>query len=601
MPRSVVSPSEYSISRVRTPTVRSEADVGAAEQPTIGSDVDEDAQPVARIGRTMAANAAEIDLLRWARMSGIYPAGDPAGYARTMIDFLARRTTLAGIGGLLAAFTTPAFAEIAPSSTDRPHIVVAMIDDLGWQDVSVPFGPNATPFNHRYRTPNLERLANRGTIFTDGYAASPVCTPTRTAFMTGLHPGRTGITYWTLHADRDNSTKHPRLTSPAWRLTGLDDTDITLAHLLDDAGYHTIHVGKAHFGAIGTPGADPANLGFDVNIAGHAAGGPGSFLGVHDFGAQKRQGKTGPSVWDVPGLDEYHGRDVYLTEALAEKAVAALRDGVASGDPVFLHFAPYAVHAPIMGNHRYLDRYPGLDSREAAYATMIESMDAALGRILDTLDELDIADDTIVVFLGDNGGLSAHARGGTPHVHNAPLRSGKGSAYEGGVRVPFVIALPGDEDDGHRESTPVTAIDLLPTLTELANVEVPADHAAILDGESIVALLDERTPRSGPARDRPLVWTMPHQWGASGPGIEPFTSIRRGDWKLLWFHDGPRVELYDLANDLGETTDVATDHPDLVQELLSELDAWYAETGASRSLLTATGEPIGLPSSSTDR
>ncbi len=567
----------------------------------------------------MLATDTTIDaILRRRNMSGIYPVGDPRGYARIMLDLSPRRHACRSLLALstftfsaftFSTFTSSAFTvsalalppAAATTTADRPHIVVAMIDDLGWQDVSVPFAAEATPFNQRYRTPNLERLAARGTIFTDGYAASPVCTPTRTAFMTGLHPGRTGITYWTLHADRDNSTRHPRLTAPEWRLTGLDDTDRTLAALLDDAGYHTIHAGKAHFGAIGTPGADPTNLGFDVNIAGHAAGGPGSFQGIHDFGAQKRQGKTGASVWDVPGLEEYHGRDVYLTEALAEKAVAALRHGVASGDPVFLHFAPYAVHAPIMGNHRYLHHHEGLHPTEAAYATMIESMDAGLGRILDTLDELGIADETIVVFLGDNGGLSAHARGGTPHTHNAPLRSGKGSAYEGGVRVPFVIALPGDEDDGRRVVTPVTAIDLFPTLSELAGIDSTATSSASLDGESLVPLLDPSDTRPGPASDRPLIWTMPHQWGASGPGIEPFTSIRRGDWKLLWFHDGPRIELYDLAKDLGETSDVSATNPEVVRGLLSDLDAWYADTNAARSIVTGTGHPIPLPSASIDR
>lgn len=493
---------------------------------------------------------------------------------------------------LLLALDPAAIATAKP-----PHIVVAMIDDLGWQDCSVPFGPEPTPFNRRYHTPNLERLAARGTILTDGYAASPVCTPTRTAFMTGLHPGRTGITYWTLRPGQDTSTKHPRLRAPNWRLTGLDESDVTLPRLLTEAGYHTIHAGKAHFGAIGTPGADPTNLGFDVNIAGHAAGGPGSFHGVHDFASRKRQGKTGPSVWDVPGLDEYHGRDVYLTEALAEETVQALRDGVATGRPVFLHFSPYAVHAPIMPNHRHLHRYEGLDRREAAYATMIESVDAALGRILDTLDELGIADDTIVVFLGDNGGLSAHGRGGERHVHNAPLRSGKGSAYEGGVRVPFVVAGPGLHADGHRESTPVTAIDLLPTLADLARVPIPEGHRAILDGDSLAPLLlAAPTEQSPPAPDRALVWHMPHQWGASGPGVEPFTSIRRGPWKLLWFHDGPRVELYDLDADLGERQDLAADRPEVVRSLLGDLDEWFSHTGARSSIDLETERPVGPPS-----
>jgi arylsulfatase A-like enzyme len=493
---------------------------------------------------------------------------------------------------------TMAAGPIENADPPRPNVVVFMVDDLGWQDVSLPLGPETTDFNRRYRTPNLERLASRGVVFTDAYAASPVCTPTRTSLMTGRHPGRSGITYWTLYADRDNSTKHPRLKSPPWRLEGLSSDDTTLPGLLQESGYRTIHIGKAHFGAIGTSGADPTNLGFETNIAGHAAGGPGSFYGIHDFGANKRQGKTGPSVWDVPGLDEYHGQDVFLTDVLAEEAEKEIRKKTADGRPFFLHFAPYAVHAPIMANPRHLEHYEGIDRREAAYATMIESADAALGRILDTLDELKLTDDTIVIFASDNGGLSAHARGGQPHVHNAPLRSGKGSAYEGGVRVPMVISGPGRNEihaDGRRISTPVTVIDLFPTVLELTNTPLPAEHAPTVDAESLVGLLRAGGDTEVPSKDRGLAWHMPHQWGASGPGIEPFTSFRRGKWKILYFHDGPRIELYDLANDLGETKNLAEEHPDIVQDLLLALEAWYVDTGATISIDSRTNQPVRRP------
>jgi arylsulfatase A-like enzyme len=478
-----------------------------------------------------------------------------------------------------------------------PNIVVVIVDDLGWQDVAVPLGPDVTEFNRRYRTPNLERLARRGVVFTDAYAASPVCTPTRAAFMTGRHPARSGITYWTLRADRDTSTAHPRLRRPDWRLEGLAEGDVTLPGLLQASGYRTVHIGKAHFGAIGTSGADPTRLGFETNIAGHAAGGPGSFYGIHDFAAQKRQGRTGASVWDVPGLEAHHGKDVYLTEVLAEEAVQQIRQAGTDDRPFFLHFAPYAVHAPIMPNHRHLDAYRDLHPREAAYATMIESTDAALGRILETLDELDLSDRTIIVFTSDNGGLSAHARGGAPHVHNAPLRSGKGSAYEGGVRVPMVVAGPpasGIHADGRRVETPVTVIDLFPTLLDFADVAIPTAHAPSVDGTSIARLLRQDDALE-PPRDRGLAWHMPHQWGASGPGIEPFTSYRRERWKLLFFHDGPRVELYDLETDLGETRDLASEHPDVVDRLLLELDAWMTATGADLSLDVATEASIARP------
>ncbi len=503
---------------------------------------------------------------------------------------------LLAVTALATAAASGAEEELVSCGDPPPNLVVFLVDDLGWQDVSVPMGPETTEFNRRYRTPNLERLAAEGVLFTDAYAACPVCTPTRTSLMTGRHPARNHITYWTLHADRDTSARHPRLTNPTWRLTGLDEADTTLPKLLREAGYHTVHVGKAHFGAVGTPGADPVNLGFETNIAGHGPGGPGSYYGVHDFGAMKRDGKTGPSVWDVPGLDEFHGKEVYLTEVLAEKAAEEIRKAHEDGRPFYLNFAPYAVHAPIMANPRHLDHYEELDRREAAYATMIESVDAALGSILAALEETGEAKDTIVVFASDNGGLSAHARGGTPHTHNAPLRSGKGSAYEGGVRIPMVIAGPGCglHADGRRIATPVTTTDLFPTLLEFAGVTIPAEHAATLDAASIAGFLRDGQS-APPAADRGLAWHMPHFWGVNGPGIEPFSSWRRGNWKLLYFHDGPRVELYDLASDLGETRDVMSVHPELVSELLRELDAWMIATGADLSIVTATGESVPRP------
>lgn len=479
-----------------------------------------------------------------------------------------------------------------PTSADPPNIVIFLVDDMGWQDTSVPFGSEKTPFNQRYRTPNMERLAERGMLFTDAYSASPVCTPTRTSIMTGQSPGRTGISYWTLHPDRDNSTRHPRIAAPPWRMEGLQDEDLTLADILQQAGYFTIHVGKAHLGAVGTSGADPENLGFDLNIAGHGPGGPGSFYGIHDFKARNRQGKTGTSVWDVPGLAAHHGKDVYLTEVLCNEAIEAINHASEMQTPFFLHFAPYAVHAPIMANHRYLSNYPSLDKREAAYATMIETMDDALGRILDELDRRNIADETIVIFTSDNGGLSAHARGGPPHVHNAPLRSGKGSAYEGGVRVPLIIAWPGVVPGGTRNSTPVISMDLFPTIIEMAETTASEDIDLPGDGWNLAPIL--RGTEEGEA-ERRLTWHMPHQWGASGPGIEPFSSIRRGFWKLYYFHDGPRIELYDLSEDPGETSEIAATNLEICRALLMDLDAWFKETGAEMSIDRNSNQPVMMP------
>ncbi|MCH2133041.1 MAG: sulfatase [Phycisphaerales bacterium] len=477
------------------------------------------------------------------------------------------------------------------AAAPRPNIVVVMVDDLGWQDTSMPFHETATPLNARYWTPHLESLARSGMVFTNAYAAGPVCTPTRTSLLTGQCPGRTHITYWTLHRDQDTSRKRDRLAAPDWNLNGLTAEDTTLPGLLQDAGYRTIHAGKAHFGAHGTTGSDPTNLGFEVNIAGHGSGAPASYLGTHDFSRAGKTGKEGSSVWDVPGLEKYHGQDIYLTEALAQEVLPELDRAVADEQPFFLHFAPYAVHTPIMANARHLDRYDTLHPREAAYATMIESYDEALGAILERIDDLGVRDNTIIIFTSDNGGLSAHARGGAPHVHNAPLRSGKGSCYEGGVRVPTVVTWPGQVEPGTRSDVPIVTWDLLPTLLAASGTTIPGDHA--VDGRDLTPVL---TDQAGDfPSDRVIGWNQPHQWGAPGPGIEPFTSIRKGQWKLIYFHDGPRFELYDLDADIGETQDLADLEPQRVHAMARDMQDWIEETGAQLSLDTSTGNPIAAP------
>ncbi len=472
-----------------------------------------------------------------------------------------------------------------------PNIVLVLVDDLGWQDVSVPMGSRPTAGNERYRTPWLERLAEEGIVFSDAYAASPVCTPTRVSILTGRHPARTDVTYWTLHPDRDTSSPHERLHPPAWRTMGWSEPEGTLPTLLSEAGYRTIHVGKAHFGAIGTPGADPTNLGFDVNVAGHAAGAPGSYLGTHAFTAGQRRGDGRPSVWDVPGLDEAHGSDVYLTDLLAAKANEEVRRAIADGKPFFLHFAPYAVHTPIMPHPDRVGGYGDLEPREAAYASMIESVDVALGSIVTTIEALGLAKDTLVVFASDNGGLSAHGRDGEAHTHNAPLRSGKGSAYEGGVRIPLVVRPPGGREEGGpaRVDTPVVTTDLFATILSVAGVAFDGEDADSMDLTELWS--DARTTTDV----RPLIWHMPHQWGVRGPGIEPFSSLRHDDWKLIYFHDGPRFELYDLDRDLGETNDLAPRMPELVRRLGGVLKLELDRRDARLSILKTTGRPVPDP------
>ncbi|MBL1217428.1 MAG: hypothetical protein D8M59_08020 [Planctomycetes bacterium] len=497
---------------------------------------------------------------------------------------------------------TAAQPALLPLPPDHPNIILFIVDDLGWQDLSVPlYNDTPTEFNQRYQTPNVKRLAEVGMRFTSAYASAPVCTPTRTSIMTGRSPGQSHITYWTLHKDRDTSTGHPTLRPPNWNVNGLQSDDVTLPKLLKEkVGYHTIHVGKAHFGAHDTSGADPTNLGFDVNIAGHASGGPASYYGTQHFTVAGRQGKQDPhsaeSVWDIPGLEKYHGSDIYLTEALAIEASAAIRDAVLNvHKPFYLNFAPYAVHAPIMPNERYLDQYPpDLNRTEAAYATMVQTYDAALGAITETLRDLDIIDDTIIIFTSDNGGLSAHARGGDPHTHNAPLRSGKGSAYEGGIRVPLIIAWPGVTEPNSESHMPVISHDLFTTILMMAGIEafrVPSLKS--IEGQDFTWILRDEVVDFEPYA---LYWHQPHQWGVSGPGIEPFTAINLFGMKLIYFHAGPRFELYDLDEDIGETNDLCLIDMDEAGFLAAWMDDWIKEKNVQMSIDKETNQPVPMPS-----
>ncbi len=478
----------------------------------------------------------------------------------------------------------------ASAGAQPPNIVLFLVDDMGWQDTSVPFHAERTPFNDRYQTPHMETLASEGMKFTSAYAAC-VCSPTRVSIMTGQNAARHGVTNWTLRKDRDQSGNHPTLLPPPdWNLNSLQPEDVTLPRLLQEVGYRTIHVGKAHFGAKGTPGEDPRALGFDVNIAGHAAGGLGSFLGTHNFSAAHRGGDR---VWDVPGLEKYHGQDIYLTEALTREANAQVDQAVADGKPFYLYMSHYTVHTPIMADNRFYEKYRqiGLDETEAKYASMIEGMDRSLGDILRNLERHRIEGNTVVIFMSDNGGLSAHGRGGEPHTHNLPLSSGKGSSHEGGVRVPMIVRFPGVVTPGSVTNAPVICEDLFPTILRIAGATIPADHVPTVDGRDFMPLL---TMGGDFDRDRAYFWHYPHVWGPSGPGIMPHSAIRRGEWKLIYDYAGKRYELYNLMNDLGERRNLADERRDIVGRLSADLRGYLEEVGAPMPVWKETGERASL-------
>jgi arylsulfatase A-like enzyme/lysophospholipase L1-like esterase len=485
-----------------------------------------------------------------------------------------------------------------------PNIVLFLVDDMGWQDTSVPFYSEQTAFNRRYQTPNMERLAASGMKFTQAYACS-VCSPTRVSLMTGLNAARHRVTNWTLRKNASNDRQHPRLDFPKWNVNGLSPVAgiertvhaRALPDFLREAGYFTIHSGKAHFGAIGTPGSDPKKVGFDVNIGGHAAGGPGSFLGTQNFSAAWRNADR---VWDVPGLEAYHGQDVFLTEALTIEANQAVDQAVTESKPFFLYMAHYAVHVPFAKDSRFYAKYrdAGLDETEAMYAAMVEGMDKSLGDILTNVERHGLTNNTIVLFMSDNGSLSANGRGGKPHTHNLPLSSGKGSAHEGGLRVPMLVSWPGVTEPRSTCHQPVIIEDFFPTLLEMAGLEM-ADGSdveqvgGLIDGQSFVNLL--RGEHDAGRDKRPLIWHFPNNWGPSGPGIGASSAIRIGDWKLIYYHDSQQYELFDLSKDIGETNNLADRHPEIRDRLAHKLGDTLSDVDAQMPLHRESGEPVPYP------
>lgn len=484
----------------------------------------------------------------------------------------------------LLALLSPALAAIAG---EKPNLVLIVVDDLGWQETSVPFHREVTPLNRRYRTPAMERLAAEGVRLTNAHA-SAVCSPSRVSLLTGMNAARHGVTNWTLHRDRGPDARHPTLELPDWPVNGLAPAPGTprtvvakpLPALLREAGYRTIHVGKAHFGAIGTPGADPRNLGFDVNVAGHAAGGPGSHLGEKGYSALWRGGEA---VWDVPGLDAHKAAGTPLAEALTLEAVKAVEAAVAERRPFFLHLAHYAVHAPWETDARFAARYEaaGLRGRELALATMVEAADTSVGEILAALDRLGVADDTLVILISDNGSPEQCPP-------NLPLRGHKKSPYEGGLRVPALVRWPGRVKPGAVDAVPVVIEDLFPTLLEAAGLGASAKVPQVVDGRSWVPHLEGSAPLPS---DRPLVFHYPNFYD----GQQPYSALLLGGWKLVHFHASGRRELYDLASDLGETRDLAASRPDKLRELSAALSRELAARGALMPVRRSDGARVSVP------
>ena len=346
------------------------------------------------------------------------------------------------------AMPTLTLAQDKTDRTQRPNIILFMVDDMGWQDTSVPFWTQRTPYNETYETPNMERLASEGMKFTQAYAC-PLSSATRCSLITGSNNARHRVTNWTLEKNKTTDRTSETLDLPDWNCNGVSQVEGTprtfvgtsFVELLRRSGYHTIHCGKAHFGAIDTPGENPCHWGFEVNIAGHAAGGLATYLSERNYGHTK-DGKA-TSLMSIPGLEEYWGTGTFVTEALTQEAIKALDKSKQYNQPFFLYMAHYAIHIPIDKDMRYYPKYirKGLSDKEAAYASLIEGMDKSLGDLLDWLDRNGEAENTIVLFMSDNGGLASQPewRDGKVGTQNAPLNSGKGSMFEGGIREQMIV------------------------------------------------------------------------------------------------------------------------------------------------------------------
>jgi arylsulfatase A-like enzyme len=468
----------------------------------------------------------------------------------------------------------------------KPNIIFFLVDDMGWQETSVPFWTSRTLLNDRYHTPNMESLAAMGVKFTQAYAC-PLSSPTRVSLMTGMNAARHQVTNWTLRKDKSPDVIHPELNIPEWNMNGISPVPgigstlhvNTLPMILREAGYTTIHVGKAHWGAKGTPGEDPLNLGFDVNIAGHAPGGPGSYLGKYNFSAEWRHEDR---IWDVPGLEKYFGQDIYLTEALTIEALDQMEKASKLERPFYLYMSHYAIHAPWEKDDRYYQKYRdrGLTDFEATYASMIEGMDKSLGDILMKVKELGIDSNTIIIFMSDNGSPRQCPA-------NLPLRGHKITPYEGGIRDPMIVKWPGVTAAGTVCDDPLIIEDFFPSILEMAGVKKYRQLAGPIDGQSFVPMLRRKHTDTG---KRQFIWHFPHNYDQ-----EPYSVIRRGDWKLIYWYKTGKRELYNIRKDISETSDLAMVQPGITNDLAARLGKYLREVQAGRPSYKESGKACRWP------
>jgi arylsulfatase A len=437
--------------------------------------------------------------------------------------------------------------------TIQPNVILITVDDLGWTDL----GCMGSTY---YETPNIDKLAENGVRFTNAYAACAVCSPTRAAIQTGRYPSRIGITdvivprfQGGIIIDNKNPTGYREsregLKCPKNHLF-LESDNITIAEMLKPLGYTTCHIGKWH---LGTDNWYPETQGYDFNFGGCDFGQPPSYFDPYE---NKRCG-------NIPTLPSRKEGE-YLTDREADEAVQFIKQN--KDKPFFLNLCNYAVHTPIQAKDSLIKKYeakPITNQNRPNYAAMLQSVDEAVKSIVDCLERNGLADNTLIILTSDNGGLLGP-------TNNSPLRLGKGFEYEGGIRIPQIFYWPGNLDHGRVVEQAVSSIDILPTIANVANADLPNNE---IDGENLWPFLTKNEP----LKDRSLLWHFPHFRLRK---IKPYSIIRNGDWKLIKRYTGKEFELYNLKADISETNDLSEVMPEKVSELNDKLMEMLKNTNA---------------------